>query len=319
MKVRTASRSTGAVVISDSSRTPVSASCRVRGIGVADSVSTWTSAFSSFSRSLCLTPKCCSSSMISRPSRSNLMRFGKQRMRADDDIDGAVGKALARLGELLGRHQPRGVADVDRQAAEALGEGLEVLARQQRRRHHHRDLAAVHRRDESRAQRDFGLAEADIAADQPVHRRAGGKIVEHRVDRRELVLGLVIGKAGDELVVEALGRQQALRRLHGALGCDADQLPGHFEDALLHARLARLPGRAAQLVELHLGIGGAVARQQLDVLDRQEKLVVAGIAQFEAIMRRAGRRDRLQPDEARRCRARRARRCRLPKGPKPRR
>ena len=67
MKVRTAMRSTGGVAISDSSRTPVSASCSVRGIGVADSVSTCTSLFSSFSRSLCLTPKCCSSSMISRP------------------------------------------------------------------------------------------------------------------------------------------------------------------------------------------------------------------------------------------------------------
>ena len=50
-----------------SSRTPVSASCKVRGIGVAVSVSTCTSARSSFSRSLCLTPKCCSSSMMRRP------------------------------------------------------------------------------------------------------------------------------------------------------------------------------------------------------------------------------------------------------------
>ena len=44
MKVRTASRSIGGVAIIDRSRTPVSASCSVRGIGVADSVSTCTSA-----------------------------------------------------------------------------------------------------------------------------------------------------------------------------------------------------------------------------------------------------------------------------------
>ena len=173
-----------------------------------------------------------------------------------------------------------------------------MLARQQRRRHDHRHLPAGQRRDEGRAQRHLGLAEADIAADQPVHRRAGAKVVEHRVDGGQLVVGLVIGEAGGELVVEALGRQQALRRLHGALGRDADQLPGHFEDALLHARLARLPCPAAELVERDLGIGRAVARQQLDVLDRQEQLVVAGIVQLEAVMRRAGRRDRLQPDEA---------------------
>ena len=44
MKVRTASRSTGGVAIRLISRTPVSASCSVRGIGVAVSVSTCTSA-----------------------------------------------------------------------------------------------------------------------------------------------------------------------------------------------------------------------------------------------------------------------------------
>ena len=63
-------------------------------------------------------------------------------------------------------------ADLDRQAGEAFGERAEMLARQQRRRHHHGDLRAGHRGDEGGAQRHLGLAEADIAADQPVHRPA---------------------------------------------------------------------------------------------------------------------------------------------------
>ena len=120
MKVRTARRSTGGVAISDSSRTPVSASCSVRGIGVADSVSTCTSVFSSFSRSLCLTPKCCSSSMISRPRFLNEIDAAEQRMGADDDVDRAVGDALLGLGEFLGADQPRRLPDLDRQAGEAL-------------------------------------------------------------------------------------------------------------------------------------------------------------------------------------------------------
>jgi hypothetical protein len=170
-------RSTGGVAISDSSRTPVSASCSVRGIGVADSVSTCTSAFSSFSRSLCLTPKCCSSSTISRPRSANLMPCPaahgcRRRCRP------CRRRALLGLGQLLGADQPRGLAHADRQAGEALGEGLEVLARQQRRRHDDGDLLAAHRRDEGGAQRHLGLAEADIAADQPVHRPAGAEIVE---------------------------------------------------------------------------------------------------------------------------------------------
>src|SRR6516164_7344121 len=53
------------------SRTPERASCRVRGIGVAVSVKTCTSALSCFNFSFCATPKCCSSSMIRRPRWAN--------------------------------------------------------------------------------------------------------------------------------------------------------------------------------------------------------------------------------------------------------
>ena len=57
----------------DISRTPESASCSVRGIGVAVSVSTCTSARSCLSFSLWATPKCCSSSTTIRPRSLNLM------------------------------------------------------------------------------------------------------------------------------------------------------------------------------------------------------------------------------------------------------
>ena len=43
--------------MTDSSRRPDSAICSVRGIGVAVRVSTWTSARSAFSRSLCVDPE----------------------------------------------------------------------------------------------------------------------------------------------------------------------------------------------------------------------------------------------------------------------
>ena len=74
--------------------------------------------------------------------------------------------------------------------------------------------------------------------------------------------------------------------------------PRHLADALLQPRLARLPARAAEPVELRLGVLRAVARQKLEILDRQEQPVAAGIVDLEAIVRRARRLDRLQPDEA---------------------
>ena len=42
----------------------------------------------------------------------------------------------------------------------------------------------------------------------------------------------------------------------------------------------------------------AVARQQFEVLDRQEQPVAAGVVDLQAIVRRARRLDRLQADEA---------------------
>ena len=86
-----------------------------------------------------------------------------------------------------------------------------MLAREQRRRHDDGDLLAVHGGGEGGAQRDLRLAEADVAADEPIHRPAGREIVEHRVDGVLLVLGLVVGEARAELVVEPVRRQQARR------------------------------------------------------------------------------------------------------------
>ena len=79
---------------------------------------------------------------------------------------------------------------------------------------------------------------------------------------------------------------------------DLYQLAGDLADPILHPRLARLPGGRAEPVKLDAGGLGAVAREKLDVLDRQEQLVAAGIVDFETIVRRAGGLDGAQPDEA---------------------
>ena len=280
------------------SRTPVSANCKVRGIGVAVSVSTWTSARSDFSRSLCATPKCCSSSTTTRPRSLNLMALPSSAwVPTTMSIWPSAMPFLTRV-KLGRRHQPRRLPDLHRKALEALGEGLGVLARQQRGRHHHRDLLAAHHGGERRAQRHLGLAEADVAADEPVHRTAGGEIVERGVDRGLLVVGLLVGKARGELVGGAGLHRQLRRFAKLPLGRDLDQFVGDLADAVLQPRLAGLPAGAAEPVELDAGVLGAVARQQLDVLDRQVELGALGVVDFQAVVRRAGRLDVLQADEA---------------------
>ena len=58
------------------------------------------------------------------------------------------------------------------QSAKRSAKCLVVLLGEQRGRHEHRDLLAAGDGDERGAQRDLGLAEADVAADQAVHRLA---------------------------------------------------------------------------------------------------------------------------------------------------
>ena len=85
--VRMARRSAGGVVMIDRSRSPISAMCSVRGIGVAVSVSTSTCVRSFLRRSLCVTPKRCSSSTTTSPRSLKRTSFDKQAVRADDDVD----------------------------------------------------------------------------------------------------------------------------------------------------------------------------------------------------------------------------------------
>ena len=107
-----------------------------------------------------------------------------------------------------------------------------------------------------------------------------------------LVLGLLIGKAGAEFVIQAVRRLDRRQGFQLAGGGDADQLGGDGAHPLLHLGLALLPARAAQPVELR-ALVRAVAGQKFDILHRQEQLA-AVILQLQAVMRRAQRLDGLE-------------------------
>ena len=196
-----------------------------------------------------------------------LDRFAEQRMRADDDIDCSRLETRLDFGEPFGPDHPRSLCDFQRQTLEALAECLEMLPRQQRRRHDDRDLQTIHRCDERGPQRHFRFAEADVAADQPVHRLAGGEIGQHRVDAGSLILRLFVREARDELVVSSMRRHQYRRFAQRSQSSNLDQLVGDVAQPFLQPRLARLPGKATKPVELSIPAFAAVARQKLDVLD----------------------------------------------------
>ena len=71
---------------------------------------------------------------------------------------------------LLGRAEARDVVDGEGVVLQPLGEVAVVLLGEDRRRREDQHLPAVVGGLERRAQRDLGLAVADVAADQAVHR-----------------------------------------------------------------------------------------------------------------------------------------------------
>ena len=116
-----------------------------------------------------------------------------------------------------------------------------MLLREHRGRHQHRHLPPVHHRDERRAQRHLGLAEAGVAADQPVHRLGPAHVADHFVDRGELVGRLLELEALGEFGVVGARMGEGVALHHFARGVDVEQLGGHREHRLLGAPLDPVP------------------------------------------------------------------------------
>ncbi len=107
----------------------------------------------------------------------------EQAMRADDDVDLAALEPLHRARLRLVVDEPRQHLDHDRKVLEPLAEYVEVLLREHGGWRQQGDLLAAHRRFEGRAQRELGLAEADVAAEQAVHGTRSEHVAFDRSDR----------------------------------------------------------------------------------------------------------------------------------------
>ena len=247
-----ARRSIGGVAMIDRSRTPDSDICSVRGIGVAVSVRTWTSVRSSFSRSLWVTPKCCSSSMTSRPRFAKPDLLGQQRVGADDDVDRSLGQSP--------RGSPRRPWPGRSGRADALPEESRGSVRKSWRN------AGAIAASSGRSRRPAGptsrrrrpRASPPRSCRSPRRRRSAGPSERRRQGRSasssmavELVLGLLVGEAGAEGVPHVVRRLDDRapsaaaarpRRGSGAprcRGCAASSAPSW------PARRRRRGGRAA--------------------------------------------------------------------------
>ena len=189
----------------------------------------------------------------------------QQPVRADDHVDLARGHPPERLLLLRRALEPADHVHGERVLGEPLAEGAVVLLGKDSGGHEHGDLLAVVGRLERGPDGDLGLAVADVAADEPVHRLGLLQVGLHLGDGRHLVGRLLVGEGGLELGLPVgVGRE----RVAGdglADGLELDHLGGHVADRLGDLLLLATPTRAAELRQLRLRLAPAdVLLHQVD-------------------------------------------------------
>ena len=196
----------------------------VRGMGVAVMTSTsGTEPSAPLARraARCSTPKRCCSSTTTTPEGPELHPLLDEGVGAHEDVDGAVGEAGGDALALLGRgavgeqldaegalvEQHPGVgATGHREAVEEPPDAVAVLVGEHLGGGHDRGLVPALDRGEHGGHGDHGLADADVALEQAVHRVGPGEVGGDLGDGVALAVGELEGQAVDEPPDQLAGR-----------------------------------------------------------------------------------------------------------------
>ena len=210
-------------------------------------------------------------------------------VRADEDVHLPFGEVGERLLLLRGGPQAGDHLDADGKLAEAFAEGVPVLLREHGGRDEHEGLLAVHGGGEGGPDRDLGLAEADVAADEPVHRVRRLEVGLDRFDRALLILGFAVRELGLEPLQPVAREVEGLAGRVLAARVESEQLAGQLVHALSRARLDQLPRTAAELRQRRcVCVGADVARDLADLLVRDVEPVVSLERELEVVARDFG-------------------------------
>ena len=158
----------------------------------------------------------------------------KETVGADDDVHAAGLQAPQRLLLLLCGAEAGEHPDLHRESLHAGDDGVVVLPRQQGGGGEDGALLAAHDALEGRPEGDFGLADADVAAEQAVHGPAFFHVLFDLGGGVELVVRLVVLEAGFKVALPvAVGRKGVAHGLPSA-GVKLDQLLRHLLGGLFH-------------------------------------------------------------------------------------
>src|SRR6185503_363331 len=175
-----------------------------------------------------------------------------------------------------------------------------VLLREDRRRYEDRDLLPVLHGLERGAQRDLGLAVADIADDEAVHRAAALHVLLRVLDGQQLVRRLGVRERVLHLDLPRCVTAERVRMHRLARGVELQELARDVLDRLLRLPLRRGPLTSAERRERGRRATD-VAGHAVDALGRQRDDVGAGEPQLEVLANDTGdllRGEPLEPRDA---------------------
>ena len=159
-------------------------------------------------------------------------------------------------------------------------------------------LTAVQRDGERGAHGNLGLAEADVAAHETIHRPPRLEILFHGLDRLELILGLAIGERALEPLEPVVREVERLAGGVPAAGVQGEELASELAHRGARAALEVLPRLPAELGQRRrLRVGPDVPGDLPDLLVRNVEAVVASEGEEEVVARDAGDLPRLEAEE----------------------
>ena len=170
-------------------------------------------------------------------------------MGADEDVHFPFGQFLHRALDFLGGLEAAHHFDPYGPVGEAVAKTVVVLLGEQGSGHQYGDLTTAVYGDKSCAHRHFCLAEADIAANQTIHRLGREHVVAHGFDGGLLIRRLLEGESGAEGFVIELRIGKGVTFAGGAAGINVQQLGGYIADLLCGLALGLLPSFRAQPVQ----------------------------------------------------------------------
>ncbi len=190
---------------------------------------------------------------------------------------------------LLRRAKTRKQLHTDGKAFHPAGNGLVVLPCKDRRGNHHSALLSVRHALERGAQGNFRFSEADVAAQQPIHRDTALHIRFDLVDTAELIVGFIKLEVRLKIALPLVIRRKSVPFCLHPLGVKADKVLGDILNGAAHLCLGLLPVVSAQPAQADGRVlpRADIFRNHVELRNGDIERIALCIADFDVILRNA--------------------------------